>query len=106
MIRHHPAESTLIGYASGTLLPLHAQVVDIHLAQCSECRTTVALGEEVGSALLEALAPMDMMRGARSRPTTSRCAGTYGKLCRADHAGDDRALDRAGAVAYSASASS
>jgi putative transcriptional regulator len=67
MIRHYPAETTLIGYASGVLLPLHAQVVDLHLAQCPACRASVAFGEELGGALFDSLVPADMDGGALDR---------------------------------------
>ena len=64
MIRHHPADATLIGCASGTLLPLHRQVVGVHLARCPECQSTVGLGEELGGALLDATPPMAMSPAA------------------------------------------
>lgn len=67
MIRHHPADATLIGCASGTLLPLHRQVVGIHLAQCPACRDTVALGEALGGALLDALPPTAISTGLIDR---------------------------------------
>lgn len=59
MIRHHPSDATLIAHAAGTLLPLHRQVVALHLAQCPHCRTTIELGEELGGALLDTTAPLD-----------------------------------------------
>ncbi|MGE5202452.1 MAG: ChrR family anti-sigma-E factor [Acidobacteriota bacterium] len=64
MIRHHPTDATLIGCASGILLPLHRQVVGIHLARCPQCPATVGLGEELGGALLDETLPIEMSPGA------------------------------------------
>jgi putative transcriptional regulator len=69
MISHHPAEATLVSHAAGTLLPLHAQVLALHLAQCPVCRETIRVGEELGGALLEAEQPVAMADDALSRVT-------------------------------------
>lgn len=69
MIRHHPSEATLVSHAAGTLLPLHAQVLALHLAQCPACRQAIRLGEELGGALLEAERPVAMADDALSRVT-------------------------------------
>lgn len=57
MISHHPADTTLLSTASGTLLPLHREVVAVHLARCADCRAAVEAGEEIGGALLDAMPP-------------------------------------------------
>jgi putative transcriptional regulator len=69
MIGHHPSEATLVRLAAGTLLPLHAQVLALHLAQCPACRHAVRLGEELGGAFLEAEPPVAVAADALSRIT-------------------------------------
>ncbi|MBV8536625.1 MAG: cupin domain-containing protein [Alphaproteobacteria bacterium] len=69
MIRHHPSDTTLVGHAAGTLLPLHAQVLGLHLAQCPACRRAIGVGEELGGALLEAEPPVAMANDALARAT-------------------------------------
>ncbi len=58
MIRHHPADTTLVAYAAGTLAPLHGRVVAVHLTQCAACRAVMAVGEELGGAVLDTMAPV------------------------------------------------
>lgn len=53
MIRQHPSEATLLGYAAATLPPLHQQVVAVHVEQCPVCRASLRLSQELGGALLE-----------------------------------------------------
>ncbi|HTO82291.1 MAG TPA: ChrR family anti-sigma-E factor [Methylomirabilota bacterium] len=69
MIRHHPSEATLLSHAAGTLLPLHAQVLALHVAQCPACRHAIRLGEELGGALLDAELPVAMAGDALARVT-------------------------------------
>jgi len=69
MIRHHPSEATLMSHAAGTLLPLHAQVLALHLAQCPACRQAIRLGEELGGALLDAEPPAAVADDALARVT-------------------------------------
>jgi len=69
MIRHHPSEATLLSHAAGALRPLHARVLEVHLAQCAACRETLHLGEELGGALLDAEPPVAMADDALSRVT-------------------------------------
>ncbi len=66
MIRHHPSEAALVRHAAGTLLPLHARVLALHLAQCPVCQATLHLGEELGGALLDAEPPVAMANDALS----------------------------------------
>jgi putative transcriptional regulator len=53
MIRQHPSDATLIGYAAGTLPALHQQVVAVHVEQCPTCRASLRLGQELGGTLLD-----------------------------------------------------
>ena len=69
MIRHHPSDALLVGNAAGTLPPLHARVLDFHLAQCPVCRDTLRLGEDLGGALLDAERPVALAEGALARVT-------------------------------------
>ena len=67
MIRHHPGESTLMGYVSGSLPAAHRQVVAIHIACCSLCAADVRLLEEAAGALLDSLAPAPLAADALTR---------------------------------------
>ena len=58
--RHHPSEERLLSYAAGTGTPGANLVVAAHVGACQQCRDTVALGEAVGGALLNALPPAPM----------------------------------------------
>lgn len=53
MIRQHPSDATLIGYAAATLPPLHQQVAAVHIAQCPACRARLRLSQELGGVLLD-----------------------------------------------------
>ena len=55
MNRHHPSDDTLIAEAAGTLQPLHARVLGVHLSACPLCRDKVLEFEEIGGCLLTAL---------------------------------------------------
>lgn len=67
MIRHHPSDSTLMGYVSGSLPAAHRQVVAIHVACCALCRSDVRLLEEAAGALLDALPPAPLAENSLSR---------------------------------------
>jgi putative transcriptional regulator len=67
MIRHHPSPATLFGHAAGTLPPLHAHVLAVHLAQCPACRATLREDIEVDGALLQDLPPEPLRDGALRR---------------------------------------
>lgn len=69
MIRHHPSDALLVSNGAGTLPPLHARVLDFHLAQCPACRDTLRLGEELGGALLAAEPPVALADDALARVT-------------------------------------
>jgi putative transcriptional regulator len=64
MIRHHPSESTLMAQAAGSLPPLHARVLAVHLAVCPRCRDELRGLEEVGGALLASLPPAPLQPDA------------------------------------------
>jgi len=53
--KHHPDESLLFDYGSGSLARCARLVVSGHLAVCATCRRAVADVEEVGGALLNTL---------------------------------------------------
>ena len=57
MIRHHPSESTLLAYATGSLPEALGLVLATHLAHCSACRDAAADLDSVGGALLDGLEP-------------------------------------------------
>ena len=66
-IRHHPSEATLIAQAAGTLWEAAKPIVAAHLAQCPECRDSLALAETVGGLLLEELPPTPLAPDALSQ---------------------------------------
>jgi putative transcriptional regulator len=66
-IMHHPSDTTLAAFASGTLDEARALVVATHLSGCPQCRDAVRTFESVGGALLDAAAPADMSAGALDR---------------------------------------
>jgi len=67
MIRHHPSEATLLAHAAGTLPPLHAHVLAVHLAQCPACRAALRQDLEVDGALLQDLPPEPLREDALRR---------------------------------------
>ncbi|MGB7034269.1 MAG: ChrR family anti-sigma-E factor [Xanthobacteraceae bacterium] len=69
IITHHPNDTTLAAFASGTLDEARALVVATHLSLCAECRHAVRAFEQIGGALLEELDPADMSAGALERAT-------------------------------------
>lgn len=73
MIRHHPAEATLLACAAGTLPEAHARVIRVHAAMCPACASGLRAADAGGGALLEALEPTAMAADARAR-TLARLA--------------------------------
>ena len=67
MIRHHPSEATLVGYAAGALWEAAKPVVAAHLARCPDCRAKLELAEAVGGLLLEGLPPTVVYASSRDR---------------------------------------
>ncbi len=67
MIRHHPSEATLVGYAAGALWEAARPVVAAHLARCPDCRAKLELAEAVGGLLLEDLPPTPLAPDALRR---------------------------------------
>jgi putative transcriptional regulator len=55
--RHHPPESLLLEYASGSLREPQALALATHLAYCPACRRDTAFLDDLGGTLLEALEP-------------------------------------------------
>jgi len=66
-IMHHPNDTTLAAFASGTLDEARALVVATHLSLCPRCHDAVRTFESVGGALLEDIAPAEMSTGALDR---------------------------------------
>jgi putative transcriptional regulator len=67
MILHHSSDATLIARAAGTLPPLHARVLDVHIAACPLCQDALHNLEEVGGAFLAALPPASLRPDALAR---------------------------------------
>lgn len=67
MIRHHPGDDLLMAYASGAADEARALIVATHLSFCAQCRDTVAVMEQVGGGLLEAITPAALDEGALDR---------------------------------------
>ena len=63
-IRHHIADEILVSYASGSLPEAWSLLVATHLALCPSCRKAASDAEELGGALLEDLAPVDLSEDA------------------------------------------
>lgn len=54
---HHPLDTVLLDYASGSLSEAESLAIATHAALCPACRSRVFDYESVGGALLEAVAP-------------------------------------------------
>jgi putative transcriptional regulator len=67
MNRHHPKETTLAEFASGTLDEGRSLIIASHLVMCSACRDFVSALEEVGGQLLERIEPVAMAEGSADR---------------------------------------
>ena len=63
-IRHHPDESLLLAYASGTADEATGLIIATHMAFCTQCRQTVTLMEKIGGRLLENLPAAPLSRQA------------------------------------------
>jgi len=57
MIRHHPGEDLLLGYAAGQTGEAVGLIIATHMALCSRCRAAVAAMEKIGGTLFETLPP-------------------------------------------------
>ncbi|MGN6519933.1 MAG: ChrR family anti-sigma-E factor [Dokdonella sp.] len=69
--RHHLDETTVVGWAAGTLSPEMAAVAATHLDVCRHCRAQLAAAEDVGGALLEQQHP-PVADEARARELRAR----------------------------------
>jgi putative transcriptional regulator len=67
MIRHHPSETTLAAYATGTLPEALGIVAATHIAQCPVCQASLATLEATGGALLDELTPVPLSGDALDR---------------------------------------
>lgn len=63
-IQHHPDESLLLAYASGTADEATGLIIATHMAFCAQCRETVILMEKIGGRLLENLPAAPLPRQA------------------------------------------
>ncbi len=63
-IQHHPDESLLLAYASGTTDEATGLIIATHTAFCTQCRETVTLMEKIGGGLLETLPAAPLSRQA------------------------------------------
>ena len=59
-IKYHVLEETLLAYAAGELDNASSLLVATHLALCPRCRRAAGIGDEIGGALIEAVAPAKM----------------------------------------------
>jgi putative transcriptional regulator len=93
--RHHPDDELLLAYAAGSLDAAAALVVGAHLETCTACRAQLAQFDELGGALLEQIAPVELDVGAFSR--------TLARLDAADAAESlaSQAISRASATSRS-----
>lgn len=66
-VHHHLDDSTLLRYASGDLDEAFAVIVAAHLAMCPQCRRGLRAAEDVGGALLEEEASVELAAGAVER---------------------------------------
>jgi putative transcriptional regulator len=60
LISHHPSETTIAAYATGTLPQGLAIVAATHIAQCQACQQSLATLEATGGALLDELSPVPL----------------------------------------------
>jgi putative transcriptional regulator len=98
VIRHHPSEATLVGYAAGTLWEAARPVLAAHLARCPDCRARLELAEAVGGLLLEELPPTPLDPDALRRAMARLDDAPESAAERArDPAAEARALARAAA---------
>jgi putative transcriptional regulator len=59
-IKYHVLEETLLAYAAGELDNASSLLVATHLALCPKCRRAAEIGDEIGGALIETVAPATM----------------------------------------------
>ena len=78
-IKYHVLEETLLAYAAGELDNASSLLVATHLALCPKCRRAAEIGDEIGGALIETVAPatmgsaaLDSVMGAPRRICTPR----------------------------------
>ncbi len=55
---YHPGEELLLDYASGGSSAVEAVMIATHLACCASCRDLVRVADDIGGALLDAIASM------------------------------------------------
>jgi putative transcriptional regulator len=97
LIRHHPSETTIAAYATGTLPEGLAIVAATHIARCPACQQSLATLEATGGALLDELAPVPLTGGALAGGALASGALAGGALAGGALAGGaiDRLLARA-----------
>jgi putative transcriptional regulator len=66
-IRHHPGDDLLLAHAAGQLPTAPALVLASHLEDCARCQAQLALLQQLGGALLDALPPAALREDALAR---------------------------------------
>ena len=66
-VSHHPAEDSLLAYATGKLSPGAALIVGAHADACPHCAEEIAFLERIGGAVLETTETDDVAPGALDR---------------------------------------
>lgn len=67
MIRHHPADDSLLACAAGSMPEPHARVIRVHATLCPACAAGLRAAEAAGGALLESLQPVALAPDALQR---------------------------------------
>jgi putative transcriptional regulator len=67
LISHHPGETTIAAYATGSLPEALAIVAATHIAQCPACQRSLSALEATGGALLDDLPPVPLSGDALDR---------------------------------------
>ena len=65
MIKYHPKDETLVGYAAGALDEGRRLIVTEHMRRCPQCRRTVSDFEAVGGVMLDDIEPVEMSLASR-----------------------------------------
>jgi putative transcriptional regulator len=64
VIRHHPALENLMTCSAGSMPEAVAAVMASHIEMCPSCRSELAIMQQIGTALFEAIVPAPVARAA------------------------------------------